>query len=867
VKIGDFKITIIIVAATLYFTGVVIWAFALKSDIKAVEQEVEQVNQKAHAAERLLDSYVATAGFNGFIHNFKNWVIRRDVIYAETAHNFHIKAETILNELEDVIDADELQNHFATLRKTMTQYHEVLEFSMYDPYRSMPAVDLDVFVRVDDRPSKNAIQIIDRFIHKQSHAAEITVAEALEKNSYFLNSLLLMPIPGAVIVFLLIYLLFRNKEQISAIAQKEENYRQILNHSPDGIFTIDYDGTITRTNKTACTLFALSHNELIGKNINGLLVDPPESWVNFEEGSDQQKINYLAHSTQNKTSFPVSIKASLAVIDSIPQVQVSIRDITFEIDQHNQVIKAKEKAEEANAAKEKFLATMSHEIRTPINGVLGMSELLMDGPLNDTQQQQVETIKNSGELLTSVINDILDFSSLSKQEIKLETNAFEITDLVKSVVNMVAPKAEENNTLISFTVHPTLRETSLLGDFNRLQQVLINLLNNAIKFTSGGDVNVIVSSRITQQGYNNVSIMVQDNGIGIPEDKLSTIFEEFVQVEQSMNRQYGGSGLGLSIVKRLVEQMDGTIHVDSILGKGSSFTIDIPFRIDRRKKRRLSAEELQIIEGKHVVLVEHNRRYLNELKTMLEDWELYVTAFSEYDEAYMALEKHLEEDHHKIDLVITDLYAPSNDGIGFIKDVKSLVHYKNIKTILTSSSKWPQEHQKEIKELFSADIQKPVRENALLDMILDTLTDAESQKEKTENSNLIDAIHKILLVEDNLINQKVATSLLTKLGYDVDVAENGQVGVEKVKENAYDLIFMDLQMPVMDGFEATNAIQSLPTPKCLTPIIALSANAFEKDQQECFEHGMVGFVSKPATQVSLSRAINELDHDLIRDTG
>lgn len=655
--------------------------------------------------------------------------------------------------------------------------------------------------------------------------------------------------------------LIASREQLKL---SEEKYRDIFENANEGIFILKEKKIIFYNPKTceilcgnSCNLFNRSFIDFIHPQFRKALLE--DHFYKVENTLHDRKTTTKIV-TGSDTIKWIEINTVSIGWDGGQALLNFISDVSKRKQAEEEIKQARKLAEQASRTKSEFLANMSHEIRTPLNGIIGMTELALMGQLDADQRERIEAVKFSGESLLDIINDILDLSKIEARKLELDAITFSLRGVIEKVMRPLSTKTARKNLELILDIDQQVHD-NYIGDPVRLRQILFNLLGNAIKFTEQGEVRLEVRTMEQQDEEATLHFAIHDTGIGIAGDKLDNLFKSFSQADSTTSRKFGGTGLGLAISRSLVEMMNGHIDVSSQPGKGSTFSFVI--RLLKTEPARFSSNKvLPALRQKKILVVDDNHTNRKILSGLLRHLGIQCELATKGMMAYDLLRQRQQTDA-PFDIMLLDYHMPDLDGLQLLKKLRAgNTEFPMPKIVLLSSDDVTLSRSNLSMAGVERVLIKPIFNNDLI-RILNELTDTYGTA-KVEPVNPVGHLSlpkelKILLVEDNLINQKLACGLLTNLGFEVTLANHGGEAVALLKEKTFDLIFMDIQMPEMDGFEATSIIRSTEKESGRhTPIVAMTAHAMKGDREKCIDAGMDEYITKPISMKSVTEVIIKL---------
>ncbi|MBG0827113.1 response regulator [Planomonospora sp. ID67723] len=656
------------------------------------------------------------------------------------------------------------------------------------------------------------------------------------------------------------------------LAHREDQVSSILEAASDAFIAVDGAGRVIRWNSQAEAIFGWPVHEALGKPLIDLTVPDEQreahrrTFARLQAGDGPHLLGRrieVEASRRDGTLFPAEMTVWTSSAGDEVTFSAFVRDITERKHHEVELAVARDEALTASRMKSEFVANMSHEIRTPMNGVIGLTTLLLDTELDVRQRDYLTTVQNSADALLNVINDILDFSKIEAGKLEIDPVDFDVRALVEDVVSLMAAPAQAKRLEITAVVHPAI-PPALRGDVHRIRQVLTNMVSNAIKFTERGEVivEVAVGAPEGHSMIRQVHFAVVDTGIGIPADRQASLFDAFTQADASTTRHYGGTGLGLTISRQLVELMGGTIGLISREGVGSRFHFTLPLP-DATAPLPASPSTTDLA-GRRVLVVDDNRTNRTVVQDLLTTWGMRAHTAPDARTALTML-RQAAEAGDPFTVALLDMHMPDLDGLQLAQAITASPGFGDIRLAMLTSTNQVGEAQAARECGIEAYLTKPVRAAQLRAGLLQLLGKAPTTAPAASNGALAPEAGsspsplgdramngmRILVAEDNEVNQQVAAEMLASLGYDADIAGDGEEALLMLETDHYDAVLMDCQMPRLDGFQATERIRRLPAPLNSIPIIALTASALASDEQRCRDAGMDAFLSKPLRRQQL----------------
>ncbi len=653
----------------------------------------------------------------------------------------------------------------------------------------------------------------------------------------------------------------------TALKDSETLYASLVENLPVNVIRKDKQGRFVFVNRAFCNLLQLPAEQILGKTDYDFY--PREMADKFraddvgvmETGELREDVEANEEQSNGQLRYFQVIKTPVRNSSGhVIGLQALFWDVTERKLSVLALEQAKTAAEAANRAKSDFLANMSHEIRTPMNAVLGMSELLHDTELTPSQKEYVETIIDSSESLMNIINDVLDFSKIEAGRLTLDHAPFQLHEMVGDTMRSLAGRAHVKGLELACDIESDVPD-AVVGDDGRLRQVIVNLVGNAIKFTTHGEVVLTIEVASADNDSVLLHFAIRDTGVGIPAAKSEAIFDAFEQADSSTTRRYGGTGLGLTISSRLVELMQGQISVESRVGEGTTFHFTVKLRRGRDGERKISLRHRRRLMGTRVLVVDDNETSRNILEEMLTSWGLDPTLAVSVEQASKLI-RESSDSAAAYQLLLCDVKMPEVDGFSLLEELKQQADSAPAVVVMLTAGDETNDAERAQRLGAATCLFKPIRQSDLLNAILKALKIAMIDEETVDTAIQFSGQRplQILLAEDSLTNQKLALGVLQKWGHILTIANTGAEAVKLSEKNTFDLILMDVQMPELDGIQATVAIREREQKTGThTPIVAMTAHAMKGDREKCLAAGMDGYVAKPIRFRELQTAIAQFN--------
>jgi len=863
----------IVMAGAVLIVAIVIYGASVLNQIRGVETHWKTFSTVTIARDAQLHRIQQQLGYGGFIHNFKNFILRDDLRDLDKARDNLVQIRDAIDILRREHLSSEEADALNVVITTVKAYEVRLTMADEAFIDGFSSNEVDSLVIVDDRAALAALKVL-------SHASSMRVEEVQHATEQQLSSTIRFAALGLLVVPLIIligYILYRSTRSLTRahveIRAVSEQLEGLLDTSPEAMIVANSNGEIMRANHAVTHMLEYESGELIGKPLEvlmpetnreqhhtrfGVFMEKPKPGVLSIEGE-------LKALTKSGREIPIEISLSAMEQGQDVLITATIRDITLRKAYERALVDTREKAVAANQAKSDFLANMSHEIRTPINAVIGLSALALKTDMNAKQLDYTRKIYSSGRRLLEVVNDVLDFSKIEAGKLDVVRSHFLLSSVIRDVSAVMAVRAREKNVELIFRI-PADMPDALIGDPLRLGQVLSNLVSNAVKFTSKGTVVVEARVKTDDKTGNQLSFSVTDTGVGIPPDDLTKLFEAFSQADTSATRQFGGTGLGLTICKSILDSMGGEISVTSTPGVGSRFVFTVP--LEEEPDANIGTRPISRAEARNtrLLIVDDNETACEMMEKELSALGFPIDTALSGSAAIQSLEQ-ATVSGNPYRLMFLDWQMPEVGGLETMRRIAANPNIDPVSTILAVAPFNVENVKRQTADLsVDAFVDKPLNTSLLIDAIVNVLNGhpewATSQEvlPGQRGSVLADSAkgRRVLVVEDNFINQQVAREILENEGLFVDTADNGRIALDmlfKQGPEIYSAILMDIQMPEMDGVTATKEIRNDPSFDGV-PIIALTAHALSEDRQRCIDAGMNGHLTKPVIADDLVSALN-----------
>jgi signal transduction histidine kinase/response regulator RpfG family c-di-GMP phosphodiesterase/HPt (histidine-containing phosphotransfer) domain-containing protein len=873
------KVATVILIASLITAACVGFVYLSYTGMQSLSQKWRYQDEQSFRQVSAVSDLFRHLGYGGFIHNFKNYVLRQDEKFLHAARSDLSLARDSIRILHQTDLTGTERSSIDAISATLSEYRDQLANAEAAIADEDTVESIDSVVRVDDTEALQAISALIASIQVKNRQARRAIDDTIsDMLALLLSALFAIPVV-LVAAFVSVNYIRRLVAVQGQLGEERRRLKVMMDSIEEGITMIDKDLKHAFINQRFHDITGFPEGVVYpGSPLEDAFRYDAERGMYGEGNVEEVVLERLRKARQNEPFEFTRVRPDGQVLQvrrhPIPDggFVSTFSDVTARTNAEQALETAKQEAESANAAKSQFLANMSHEIRTPMNAIIGLSNIAMKGNLDDRTREHLEKVNESAKSLLGIINDILDFSKIEAGKLSVENVPFQLDDVLQNVSTLTGESAARKGVELLFWTDSDVPRT-LKGDPLRLGQIITNLVGNSVKFTESGEIIVRIKNRSQDRNHVRLEVSVTDTGIGIGKDVQERLFNSFSQADSSTTRKYGGTGLGLTICRKLVELMDGSISVVSEPGEGSTFTFDVRLGLSETAANRQRVSSNVAADGLSVLIADDNATARVVLRHAIESLGFSsIDSVVDGQQAFEKAEQALKAGS-PYDIILLDVQMPVCGGIEAFRRILDIHKDNQLPATFLITGLGRESLSEEERSLpLAGFLTKPINTSTMIDAFAEYMARGHQAQEvtsrpiieKTEATPSLSGLN-VLVAEDNEINQVIAREVLEEAGISVMMADNGARAMEMVAETPerFDIVLMDIQMPEMDGYEATRRIKRLPDCRNL-PIIAMTAHAMAEERQRCFDAGMVGHVSKPIDPPTLYRTLSQWLPDDLR---